>query len=336
MTELYDVAIIGGGPVGMFTAFYAGLRDTKAVLVESLATLGGQVTSLYPEKKILDVAGFTGIKGSALIDSLDEQMKLFPIDIKASTTVTNVTKTNDLFTVTINNGSSFQAKTIIITTGKGSFEPRKMQVSGVDQLVGQGIHYFVTNKHDFDNHDVAIAGGGDSAIDMATMLNEFTHSTRIIHRRDQFRAMEQSVKQLSQSSVIKETPKKVSQIEKQSDGKLKITLAQVKNDQVTNDICVDDLIINYGFISENKIVHGWDIQPENEGQAFSVDQAMQTTIPGVFAIGDASHYEGKADLIAVGFGEAPTAVNAAIRFFDPQRRGPGHSSSMVIQDGKLI
>ena len=82
MTELYDVAIIGGGPVGMFTAFYAGLRDTKAVLVESLATLGGQVTSLYPEKKILDVAGFTGIKGSALIDSLDEQMKLFPIDIK--------------------------------------------------------------------------------------------------------------------------------------------------------------------------------------------------------------------------------------------------------------
>lgn len=143
-----------------------------------------------------------------MIDSLDEQMKLFPIDIKTSTTVTNVTKTNDLFTVTINNGSSFQAKTIIITTGKGSFEPRKMQVSGVDQLVGQGIHYFVTNKHDFDNHDVAIAGGGDSAIDMATMLNEFTHSTRIIHRRDQFRAMEQSVKQLSQSSVIKETPKK--------------------------------------------------------------------------------------------------------------------------------
>ena len=280
MTELYDVAIIGGGPVGMFTAFYAGLRDTKAVLVESLATLGGQVTSLYPEKKILDVAGFTGIKGSALIDSLDEQMKLFPIDIKTSTTVTNVTKTNDLFTVTINNGSSFQAKTIIITTGKGSFEPRKMQVSGVDQLVGQGIHYFVTNKHDFDNHDVA------------TMLNEFTHSTRIIHRRDQFRAMEQSVKQLSQSSVIKETPKKVSQIEKQSDGKLKITLAQVKNDQVTNDICVDDLIINYGFISENKIVHGWDIQPENEGQAFSVDQAMQTTIPGVFGIWAASPKEG--------------------------------------------
>lgn len=335
MTELYDVAIIGGGPVGMFTAFYAGLRDTKAVLVESLATLGGQVTSLYPEKKILDVAGFTGIKGSALIDSLAEQMKLFPVDIKTSTTVTNVTKTGDLFTVINDNGLSFQAKTIIITTGKGSFEPRKMQVSGVDELVGQGIHYFVTNKHDFDNHDVAIAGGGDSAIDMATMLNEFTHSTRIIHRRDQFRAMEQSVKQLNQSSVIKETPKKVSQIEKQSDGKLKITLAQVKNDQVTNDICVDDLIINYGFISENKTVHGWDIQPENKGQAFSVDQTMQTTIPGVFAIGDASHYEGKADLIAVGFGEAPTAVNAAIQFFDPQRRGPGHSSSMVIQDGKL-
>ncbi|MFR8086514.1 MAG: NAD(P)/FAD-dependent oxidoreductase, partial [Leuconostoc gelidum] len=163
MMELYDIAIIGGGPVGMFAAFYAGLRDTKAVLVESLPTLGGQVTALYPEKVILDVAGFVGIKGSELIDSLYRQLQLFPVEIKTNTTVTNLQKQNDLFTITTDNGTSFQSKTVIVTTGKGSFEPRKIQVDGADSLVGQGIHYFVTNKQDFMHHDVAIAGGGDSA-----------------------------------------------------------------------------------------------------------------------------------------------------------------------------
>lgn len=328
--EVYDIAIIGGGPVGMFTAFYASLRQTKTVLVESLATLGGQVSALYPEKTILDVAGFSGIKGAAFITELDKQLHLFPVDIKTETTVVNVEQSGELFTVTTDIGEPFQAKTVIITTGKGAFEPRKMQVAGVDELVGQGVHYFVTNKQDFANRHVAIAGGGDSAVDMATMLNDVTHATTIIHRRDNFRAMEQSVNALNQSTVIQETPKKISHIEKQSNGQLKITLAQVKADTITNDILVDDLIVNYGFISESKTIQGWAIQPEISGQVFKVDQEMQTSIPGVFAVGDASHYIGKADLIAIGFGEAPHAVNAAIRTFDPHRGGPGHSSSMVL------
>ncbi len=331
--EVYDIAVIGGGPVGMFTAFYASLRHVKTVLVESLATLGGQVTALYPEKTILDVAGFSGIKGSAFITELDKQLHLFPVDIKTETTVVNVEQTGELFTVTTDIGKPFQAKKVIITTGKGAFEPRKMQVDGVDELVGQGVHYFVMHKQDFANHHVAIAGGGDSAVDMATMLNDITRSTTIIHRRDNFRAMEQSVLALEQSTVIQETPKKISHIEKQKNGQLKITLAQVKDNDIVNNIVVDDLIINYGFISESNTIQGWAIQPEISGQVFKVNQEMQTSVPGIFAVGDASHYPGKSDLIAIGFGEAPHAVNAAIRQFDPQRGGPGHSSSMVLTDG---
>ena len=335
-TEIYDIAIIGGGPVGMFAGFYAGLRNTKTILIESLATLGGQVTALYPEKNILDVAGFPSIKGSHLIASLQAQLDMFPITIKTNTTVVNVVKQDELFTIATDDGTTLIAKTIIVTTGKGAFEPRKMQLDGVDELVGQGVHYFVKNKHDFDNHDVAIAGGGDSAVDMATMLNQLTASTALIHRRDQFRAMEQSVKALEQSTVKRETPKKVTKVEKLSSGKLRLSLANVKNDLLHSDLVVDDLIINYGFISANKTVQSWDIQPELDGQVFHVNQELATSVPGVFAIGDASHYVGKADLIAIGFGEAPNAINAAIRVFDPERGGPGHSSAMVVRDGKVI
>ncbi|HCH59906.1 NAD(P)/FAD-dependent oxidoreductase, partial [Leuconostoc lactis] len=206
-----------------------------------------------------------------------------------------------------------------------------MQVDGVDELVGQGVHYFVTDPQIFKNHDIAIAGGGDSAVDMAVMLNDIAASTRLIHRRETFRAMEQSVNALNASDVIQETPQKIVAIEKLANGQLQLTLAHVKDDQKTHVIRVDDLMINYGFISERQTIESWTIQPALAGNGFAVDQEMRTSIPGVFAIGDANHYVGKADLIAVGFGEAPNAVNAAIRYFDPHRGGPVHSSSLTLK-----
>ena len=229
--EPYDIAIIGGGPVGMFAAFYASLRDTKVVLIESLAMLGGQVMSLYPEKRILDVAGFPGVKGADFIAALDQQLGMFPVDVKLNTTVTNVEQATDLFHLATSQGETIQAKTVIITTGKGAFEPRKMQVDGVAELVGQGVHYFVTDPQIFKNHDIAIAGGGDSAVDMAVMLNDIAASTRLIHRRETFRAMEQSVNALNASDVIQETPQKIVAIEKLANGQLQLTLAHVKDDQ---------------------------------------------------------------------------------------------------------
>lgn len=329
--EPYDIAIIGGGPVGMFAAFYASLRDTKVVLIESLAMLGGQVMSLYPEKKILDVAGFPGVKGADFIAALEQQLALFPVDVKLNTTVTDVAQVTDGFRLTTQQGDTIQAKTVIITTGKGAFEPRKMQVDGVEELVGHGVHYFVTDKQSFKNHTIAIAGGGDSAVDMAVMLNDIAATTHIIHRRETFRAMEQSVNALQASAVIQETPQKIVAIDRLENGQLQLTLAHVKDTTQQHALIVDDLIINYGFISESKTIQGWTIQPALSGTGFAVDQEMATNIPGVFAIGDANHYVGKADLIAVGFGEAPNAVNAAIRYFDPHRGGPVHSSSLMLK-----
>ncbi|MFT9388106.1 MAG: NAD(P)/FAD-dependent oxidoreductase [Leuconostoc sp.] len=327
--EPYDIAIIGGGPVGMFAAFYASLRDTKVVLIESLAMLGGQVMSLYPEKKILDVAGFPGVKGVDFIAALEQQLAMFPVDVKLNTTVTDVAQVTDGFQLTTQQGDTIQAKTVIITTGKGAFEPRKMQVDGVEELVGHGVHYFVTDKQSFKNHTIAIAGGGDSAVDMAVMLNDIAATTHIIHRRETFRAMEQSVNALQASAVIQETPQKIVAIDRLENGQLQLTLAHVKDTTQQHVLVVDDLIINYGFISESKTIQGWTIQPALANHGFAVNQEMQTDIPGVFAIGDANHYVGKTDLIAVGFGETPSAVNAAIRYFDPHRGGPVHSSSLV-------
>lgn len=327
--EKYDIAIIGGGPVGMFAAFYAGLRDTKTILIESLATLGGQVTALYPDKRLLDVAGFAGVTGRDLITRLDEQMRVFPVEVALETTVIDVVKEVDDFLVTTNTGQ-LRAKTVIVATGKGAFKPRALAVEGVDDLVGRGVHYFVADKDYFVGRDVMIAGGGDSAVDMALMLDEVTKSTRILHRREQFRALEQSVKALQTSAIIQDTPKKITALTPQADGKLQIELAHVKDAQQQEQLLVDDLIVNYGFISENKTVQNWTVQPATERFVYVTDQTMATDIPGLFAIGDASYYPGKADLIAVGFGEAPTAVNAAIRLFDPDRGGPGHSSSLVL------
>lgn len=331
--EQYDIAIVGGGPVGMFAAFYAGLRDTKTVLVESLAMLGGQVSALYPDKRILDVAGFVGLTGRTLIEQLSAQMAVFPVDVQLETTVIDVQalgETTPNFLVTTNKGQ-FQAKTVIVATGKGAFKPRELAVTGVDELLGKGVHYFVRDKHAFDGRDVMIAGGGDSAVDMALMLDEVTQTTRILHRREQFRALEQSVKALQQNpAIIQETPKKITAIQRQTNGKLAVHVAHVKDATQQAVIEVDDLVINYGFVSENKTVMNWQIQPELVRYVYATQQNAQTSIPGVFAIGDASHYDGKADLIATGFGEAPVAVNAAIQAFDPSRGGPGHSSSMVL------
>ena len=325
----YDIAIIGGGPVGMFAAFYAGLRDTKAVLIESMATLGGQVSALYPEKHIFDVAGFPNIKGRDLVEQLTQQMAKFPIEVLTHTTVSDVVKQDERFIITTNQ-SMIVAKSIIVATGKGAFEPRKMQIEGVEPLVGHGVHYFVPDPEQFRNHDIAIAGGGDSAVDMAVMLNEVANQTTIIHRREQFRAMEQSVKALNASDIDQATPRRVVQVIPTVSQKLEITLAHVKNPDDIQTIVVDDLTINYGFISENKTVLGWQAQPESVMQGMIVNQEMATNIPGYFVIGDANYYDGKNDLIAIGFGEAPAAINAAIRFFDPHRGGPGHSSAMSL------
>ncbi|CAH1851706.1 NAD(P)/FAD-dependent oxidoreductase [Convivina praedatoris] len=331
MTEVYDIVIIGGGPVGMFAAFYASLRDAKVALIEALPELGGQPLALYPDKKIYDVPGLLGVTGRDLVTNLKEQMGLFKVDILTDTTIINASRANDLFTLTTDKATILLAKTVIMATGKGSFEPRRLQIEEASKFEGVGLSYFLSQPEVLAHKIVAIVGGGDSAVELALAVEPYAKKTYLIHRRERFRALEQSVKQLENSQVEVLTPKKVTGIERRANGQLQVNLSHIKEANVTENLLADQLIVQYGFISQDQVIREWDVAPERDLYGVLVRENFVTSQPGLFAIGDVNSYPGQADLIAIGFGQAPEAVNAAIRCFDPDRGGPGHSSSLIIE-----
>ncbi|CAH1853350.1 NAD(P)/FAD-dependent oxidoreductase [Convivina intestini] len=331
MTEVYDIVIIGGGPVGMFAAFYASLRDVKVALVEALPELGGQPLALYPDKKIYDVPGLLGVTGRDLVTNLKKQMGLFKVDIFTDTTIIDVSQADALFTLTTDKEKTLLAKTVIMATGKGSFEPRRLQIEEASKFEGAGLSYFLSQPETLAQQDVAIVGGGDSAVELALAIEPYAKKTYLIHRRDRFRALEQSVKQLENSSVEVLTPKKVTGLKRFADGQLQVNLTHVKEVEKNEKLVVDQLIVQYGFISQDQVVREWAIAPDRDLYGVLVKENFVTSQPGLFAIGDVNSYPGQADLIAIGFGQAPEAVNAAIRCFDPDRGGPGHSSSLIIE-----
>lgn len=336
MSELKDtdLTIIGAGPIGLFAGFYAGLRELDTVIIESLASVGGQVANLYPEKKILDVAGYVKTSGRDLVESLKTQMEQFPQHLYLETTVTNVIPKEAGFIVQTNQGS-FHSAAVLIATGRGAFEPRRLPAEIGQGLEGQGIHYFLGDLKQYANRRVLVTGGGDSAVDTALMLDELASEVHLTHRREAFRAMESAVTTLEQSDVILQTPYNIKAIQKNSDGSLTVELLKVRTEEFKT-ITVDDIVVSYGFISENKIIDGWEVQPTTERLKFVVNAEQETSVPMVFAVGDVAGYGGKAELIATGFGEVPTAINAVIRRLYPERQtAPEHSSSIIIEEGQV-
>lgn len=329
LDKQYDLIIIGGGPAGIFAGFYAGLREASAQLIESLPVLGGQVSALYPEKRILDVAGIPNIQAQHLIDQQVEQFKQFPIDVKTEQTVTNIEKTADGFTVTTPSEVT-RSKNVLIAVGNGSFAPRPLAIDNVKEFEGKSLFYAVTDLAHFKGHRVLIAGGGDSALDEALMLEPVAKSVHLVHRRNEFRALEHTVAQVKASTVDVQTPYMIKTIEKTDNGML-VTVKKMRSDDETETFEVDDVIVSYGFTSDHKTVDGWDIDLETDHRLFKVNTQMETSVPGIYAIGDSVTYPGKQALIATAYGEAPIAVNAIMAKLYPDRRGPMHSSSIIKQ-----
>lgn len=329
MDKQYDLTIIGGGPAGIFAGFYAGLREASAQLIESLPVLGGQVSALYPEKRILDVAGIPDIQAQHLINSQVEQFKQFPIELKTEQTVTNIEKTADGFVVTTPTEVT-HSKTVLIAVGNGSFSPRPLVIDNVKEFEGKSLFYAVTDLSHFKGHRVLIAGGGDSALDEALMLEPVAKSVHLIHRRNEFRALEHTVAQVKASTIDVQTPYMIKAIEKTASGML-VTVKKMRSEDETETFEVDDVIVSYGFTSDHKTVDGWDIDLATEHRLFKVNSQMETSVPGVYAIGDSVTYPGKQALIATAYGEAPIAVNSIMAALYPDRRGPMHSSSIIRQ-----
>jgi len=335
MVELHDtdVTIIGAGPVGMFAAFYAGLRELDVTIIESLASVGGQIANLYPQKHILDIAGYLNATGTQVVADLERQMNQFTQNLQLDTTVTDVVPIESGFRIVTTKGN-FKTKALLVATGKGAFEPRRLDSSLIGDLEGHGVYYFMNNPADFTNKRVMVLGGGDSAVDTATMLSEVAAEVHLTHRRENFRAMEHAVTKLMAAEVQLQTPYNVTAIARQIDGALAVTLQKARSTE-QKVVVVDDILVSYGFTSENKIVANWQIQPTVLRQKLLVNQTQETSVAGVFAVGDAAEYVGKAELIATGFGEVPTAINQIIRQVYPERQGPVHSSGIIIADGQV-
>lgn len=323
--NVYDITIIGGGPVGLFTAFYGGMRQAKVKILESLPQLGGQLTALYPEKYIYDIAGFPKVRAQELVDNLIEQMKVFDPSICLNETVEQIVKKEDgTFTIITNQTVHF-SKAIIITAGNGAFQPRKLGLEESVQYEQKNLHYFVNDMNQFKDRKVAILGGGDSAVDWALMLEPIAEKVTLIHRRDKFRAHEHSVEKLLNSSVDVKTPYVPSKLAGEEQiSQVVLEHTKTKSTEVVN---IDDLIVNYGFVSSLGPIKEWDL--EIEKNAIKVNSKQETNIPGIYAAGDICTYDGKVKLIASGFGEGPTAVNNAKAYIDPKAKvQPLHSTSL--------
>jgi thioredoxin reductase len=324
--KIYDITIIGGGPVGLFTAFYGGMRQASVKIIESLPQLGGQLSALYPEKYIYDVAGFPKIRAQQLVNNLKEQMAKFEPAVALEQSVEKLEKLEDgTFKLTTNSEIHY-SKTIIITAGNGAFQPRRLELESAVQYERKNLHYFIEDLNKFAAQKVVVFGGGDSAVDWALMLEPIAEKVTIVHRRDKFRAHEHSVENLFNSKVEVKTPYVPAELIGDDNGIKQVVLEGV-NGGVKETVDVDAVICNYGFVSSLGPIKEWGLSIEKN--SIVVNSKMETNIPGIYAAGDICTYEGKVKLIACGFGEAPTAVNNAKAFMDPKAKvQPLHSSSM--------
>jgi len=315
-----DLLIIGAGPTGLFSAYYAGFRGMSVAVVDSLPELGGQITAMYPEKAILDVAGFPSVKGRDLVEGLVEQAATADPTYLLDRTAITLEHGEDQVVVTLDDGLRVTAGAVLITSGIGKFSPRPLPAG--EGWVGRGMEFFVPSFAPYAGKDVVVVGGGDSAFDWAQHLEPIAASVTLVHRRDAFRAHERTVAAVRDSSVEIVTNAQVTELRGAAHLEEVVVAVDGQDPHVRP---AQALVAALGFIADLGAIQQWGL--ETHKRHVVVDSAMRTNLPRVFAAGDITDYPGKVRLIAVGFGEAATAVNNAAVVLDPAAHVfPGHSS----------
>lgn len=322
MTPIYDITIIGGGPVGLFTAFYAHLRNASVKIIDSLPQLGGQPAILYPEKTILDIPAYARLTGQDLTDKLLEQLAPFDTAICLNENLLSIEQ-GDVMKLQTTKGEHL-TKTLIIAMGGGAFKPRPLEVEAAEDF--DNVHYHVSNIQQYTDSKVVVLGGGDSAVDWSLAFSEIAQDTHLVHRRDNFRAMEHSVTTLLASPVQVHTPYVPIRLTGEGSTAHQLICQHTKTkEEITLDF--DHLFVNYGFKSSVGKLKEWGL--ELQRNRILVNRKQETSLPGIYAVGDCCIYEGKVDLIATGLGEAPVAVNHAMHFINPDEKvQPKHSTSL--------
>ena len=333
MSDVVDITILGAGPSGLAAAYYAGHRDASVRIIESLEQIGGQVAAVYPEKHVYDVAGYPKIQGQALVDLCAEQGLQYGAEVRLGEEVQTLDRLSEngeeLLSVTTDKGGPFLSRALVITAGHGAFEPRKLGVDDIDAWEGKGLHYFVREKDVFRDRTCVIVGGGDSALDWTLGLQDTAkHPIALVHRRDNFRALETSVneaKQLETEGRVKIlTPYEVREVH--GDGHISAVTVENTQSGETEQVDCDALITLLGFHSHLGAIAEWGLELEGKRQIKIEPTTCETNLPRVYAAGDVAGYPGKITLITIGMGEAAIAANNAVAAIRGEKVQPKYST----------
>jgi thioredoxin reductase (NADPH) len=316
-----DVVIVGAGPCGLFQVFELGLLGLKAHLVDSLKAPGGQCVELYPDKPIYDIPAVPVCTGQELTDRLLEQIKPFGAGLHLGQEVTEVQRQeNGRFRVVTSAATVFDAGAVVIAGGVGSFQPRKLDVPGVAELEHKYIHYRVRDPRAFADQDVVILGGGDSALDWAVELAEYAQSVVLVHRRPEFRGAAATLAKLyalrdeHRADVLIGNVKEVTQV----DGVLK-TISVQGGDSVVRRVELNQLLVFFGLHPKLGPIAEWGLEI-NKKQLQVDTEKFQTSVPGIYAVGDINSYPGKKKLILSGFHEAALAAFSIKEYLEPGKK----------------
>jgi thioredoxin reductase (NADPH) len=324
--EICDVTIIGAGPAGLFGAFYAGLRELKVEIIDALDEPGGQLAALYPEKFIYDVPGYPKVISRDLVKHLVDQTLMWKPTMSLGERVQTLTH-NDDGTLTLGSDKAqHHTRSVLICGGVGAFTPKKLPNPELVQYENNGLYYSVKEKSIFRGKNLLVVGGGDSAVDWALNLKDYARHVTLIHRRDQFRALQSTVTELMHSPVEVKTFYELKTVT----GNGKVQSATIFDNRTKEEttIPVDAVVLTLGFNVDLGPIKNWGLEMVGT-RYIKVNRRQETNIPGVYAAGDICAEEGiePLNLIATGFAQACTAVNFMYQYLNPGAKAfPGHSS----------
>jgi len=316
-----ECVIVGAGPVGLFAVFELGLLGMKCEIVDSLAHPGGQCRELYPDKPIYDIPALPVCGAQELVDRLLEQIKPFHAGFHLAQEVTGLMRRESgRFEIQTSAGTTFDAGSVIIAAGLGSFQPRHLMVPHAERYEGTQIHYRVRRAEDFHGKDVLIAGGGDSALDWTLELCGKARSVTLVHRRAEFRAQPVSVtrmKELAAAGQLRQLEGTIQSLLQRDDRLIGVVVQS--RDKATTEVACEMVLACFGLHPKLGPVADWGLALEKK--ALHVDtERFQTSEPGIFAIGDINAYPGKKKLILSGFHEAALAAFGVQHYVYPAKR----------------
>jgi ferredoxin/flavodoxin---NADP+ reductase len=307
---VYDVIIIGGGPAGLTAGVYARTRALSTLILEAQA-MGGQLEWLYPTKSVYDYPSYIAIEGRELAELFGLHSRESGAELRPEEVVDIQRRAAAGFAVRTRQGNLYEGRAIVLGMGMGLFEPKRLGVPGETELEAKGVEYRVRDRRDFKGKRVIVVGGGDSALEIALEIVAGAKKVILVHRREEFRAMEKNVEAVLKSPVQVVYNAEVTSIE--GDGKVERAVVYDNRTLKKKVFDVDAVIVNIGFEPKMSPLRKWGIELEGE-RLIRVKADMSTSVPGIYACGDIVSYPGKDKRIVTGCGEAVTAIMSVYKY----------------------